>query len=87
MSACGSLVLQSPYEQINGSIRTDLLTAALVYTNVMPYTKARQFTPRKQMSGSTYVAYKKAQVLAGSQNGQRPPQTVIITELQAIGCR
>jgi len=79
--SCGSGVLQDSYGQLTGSLRATLLSNALVYSTVQASGRRHTFT-----SSSDYVAYKKAQLLAGSKPTQRPQQSVIMTELQALGC-
>ena len=78
--SCGSGVLQDSYGQLTGSLRATLLSNALVYSTVQASGR------RTFASSSVYVAYKKAQLLAGSKPTQRPQQSVIMTELQALGC-
>ena len=81
-----ALVTQNEIGQITGTIRMDLLTAANVYTSQYQYNnvsrKVNPFLPAKQLSGADYISYKKGQLLAASRPNQRPPQTVIITDLQ-----
>ena len=82
MSCTNSQVYQNSYGQLTGSSRTDILSSALVYVN-STQNAAICAIPRKPLSGSDYVAYKKAQLLSCStKKPVYPKQTVIITELQ-----
>jgi len=73
---CKAAVLQDSYGQLTGASRVNILAAAITYVHTTQ-------NPRKQMSCSNYLAFKKAQILANStRNPVYPQQTVIITELQ-----
>lgn len=76
-------VLQNQTEQLTETMRNNILTAALVYTT----TNSNLGIPRKPMSNTNYIAYKKAQILSASKPSLRiPTQTAIITELQNLSC-
>jgi len=85
---CGSRVLQDPNEQLTGEMRNNILSAAVIYTtvkNAQPTSHQQLLlSPKRQLSGTDYILYKKGQLLAASKPNQRPPQTVIITDLQAF---
>ncbi len=78
---CVRTVLQDQNEQLTQTMRTNILSAALVYVTANSY-----IGPRKPLSSSNYIAYKKAQIISASKPTVRPPQTVIITELQNLPC-
>ena len=80
-SNINALVYQSSYGQLTGSSRTNILSSAIVYVNTTR-NAANCALPRKPLSGTNYIAYKKAQVLSCSKPNVYPQQTVIITELQ-----
>jgi len=71
-------VLRTSYNQLTGNLRTDLLSSAIIYS-AAPH--RRTFT-----SNTEYTAFKKARLIAGSKNGPGPVPSVIVTDLQNIGC-
>jgi hypothetical protein len=73
--------------QLTGASRVNILSSALIYTNAK--TNVKPYALKRPLSNTDYIAYKKAQILAASQNGVRPVQTSIITDLQefnAVQC-
>lgn len=80
---CKAYVLQNSCGQLTGTSRTSILAAAIAYANTNSNTNP--YALRRPLSNTSYIAYKKACVLAASQPGVRPQQTAIITELQALG--
>lgn len=83
---CRSAVVQNSYEQMTGTMRTQLLSSAITYINTRDNRVRNEFIYNKVLSSSDYTAYKKAQLLSQSKPlPKRPIQTVIITELQAYG--
>ena len=78
-----AMVIQSPTGQLTGSSRTNILSAAIIYTDKVMNPLS---TPKtKTTSSSDYIAFKKAQILAASTPTVYPQQSVIITDLQAFG--
>jgi len=83
---CRSAVVQNSYEQMTGTLRTQLLSSAITYVNTRDNRVRNEFIYNKVLSSADYLAYKKAQLLSQSKpQPRRPIQTVIITELQAYG--
>jgi hypothetical protein len=82
--SCKSSVLQDSYGQLTGASRVNILASALTYSNANA--NPNPYALKRPLSNTAYIAYKKAQILAASKPGIRPQQTVIITELQALGC-
>lgn len=97
MSCYPRVVLPNSYEQLTGTSRLQILSSALLYSNPSTTTTTSpnpvppsattniQLSLRRTLTGSAYIAYKKARTLAFSiDNSRRPPQTSIITNLQAF---
>jgi hypothetical protein len=86
---CGRTVLQDSNEQLTATMRTNLLTAALVFSTatVQPGSAASALGlqgPKRPLSSSNYLAYKKAQLISASDPTVRPPQSSIVTDLQKL---
>jgi len=96
MSCYPRVVLPNSYEQLTGTSRLQILSSALLYSNPSTTTTTSpnpvppsattniQLSLRRTLTGSAYIAYKKAQVLAHSRDGHRPPQTSIIANMQTF---
>lgn len=91
MSMNKAIVYQDPVNHLTGTQRMRLLKAAILYgeqkQNEITQNPTIQQTQQNHAS-STYLARRKAQIIAGSNNvsNKRPPQSSIVTNLQALGC-
>lgn len=84
------LIPQNDYQQLTSGQRTMLLADALFYADELRYRQAvvSVFQPLRPMTGSNYIAYKKAAVIAASRQkrpgGIQVPPSVIVTDLQEL---
>ena len=87
MAMCGGIctcpktgVLRSDADQLTGGSRVSLLASAIIYGNSLATSQTHY------PSCDQYIAFKKAQVIAGSTNGPGPVPSIIVTDLQEAGC-
>ena len=78
--SCKASVLPSSDTQLTGTLRTQMLTAALIFGSTSAGTQFRT------QSSSNHLAFKKAKILAGSQKTLQQSNTSILTDLQKLGC-
>ena len=82
-----SSVGQNDYGQLTGTSLAQLKSDGILYVNQLnqyAYLAANNLPPKKFAKSSDYLAYKRAQLLSASRPNQRPPASVIITELQSL---
>jgi len=82
-----SSVGQNEYGQLTGTSLAQLKSDGIIYVNQLnqyTYLAANNLPPKKFAKSSDYLAYKRAQCMVISRPSQRPPASVIITELQSL---
>lgn len=85
--ACKGNVLPNSYERLSGTALVHLLSQAIVYANdknQAEYRAANNLPPKRFTKSSDYLAHKRGLILSASKPTQRPQQSAILTELQAL---
>ena len=85
--ACKGNVLPTASEQLSGTSLVHLLSQAIVYANdknQAEYRSANNLPPKRFTKSSDYLSYKRGLILSASRPTQRPQQSAILTDLQAL---
>jgi len=81
---CKGNVLPNSDERLSGTALVQLLSQAIVYANDKHQAEYRAARPKRFAKSSDYLAYKRGLLLSASRPTQRPQQSAILTELQAL---